>query len=126
MILGVIPARGDSKGIPRKNIRLLAGKPLLAWSIEAAWASKLLDRTVHKTILTPFPSATEEDFRKAIEEAAQAKPDVLVLVEFGGDMVASIRQAERLLGNKKKEPIPQELKIREQVRQRFPKEAQPS
>lgn len=49
MILAVIPARGGSKGIPRKNIRLLAGKPLLAWSIEAAQASKFLDRTVIST-----------------------------------------------------------------------------
>ena len=62
------------------------------------------DRTEHKTILTPFPSATEEDFRKAIEEAALAKPDVLVLVEFGGDMVASLRQAS-LQGLKSTTPI---------------------
>jgi len=34
--IAIIPARGGSKGIPRKNIRLLAGKPLLAWTIEAA------------------------------------------------------------------------------------------
>lgn len=38
-ILGVIPARGGSKGVPRKNIRLLAGKPLIGYSIEAAQAS---------------------------------------------------------------------------------------
>ena len=41
-------------------------------------------------------------------------------------MVASIRQAERLLGEKKKGPIPQEFKIRDQVRQRFRKEVHPS
>lgn len=41
-------------------------------------------------------------------------------------LVASIRQAEELLGEKKKEPIPQELKIRDQVRQRFRKEVQPT
>lgn len=44
MIAGVTPARGGSKGVPRKNIRPLAGKPLLAWTIEAALESKLLDR----------------------------------------------------------------------------------
>lgn len=49
MILGVIPARGGSKGIPRKNIRPLCGKPLIAWTIEAAKASKLLDRYVVST-----------------------------------------------------------------------------
>ncbi len=35
-ILFVIPARGGSKGLPGKNIRSIAGKPLIAWSIEAA------------------------------------------------------------------------------------------
>lgn len=44
--LGVIPARGGSKGLPRKNILPLGGKPLLAWSIESARASALLDRTI--------------------------------------------------------------------------------
>ncbi len=49
MILGVIPARGGSKGIPRKNIKLLLGKPLITWSIEAAIKSKSLDRYVVST-----------------------------------------------------------------------------
>lgn len=44
MILGLIPARGGSKGIPRKNLRMIAGKPLVVWSIEAAKRSKKLDR----------------------------------------------------------------------------------
>ncbi len=48
-MLGVIPARGGSKGIPGKNIRPLAGKPLIAWTIEAARASKRLDRFVVST-----------------------------------------------------------------------------
>lgn len=42
-ILGVIPARGGSKGIPKKNIKLLKGKPLIAYTIEAALASNLND-----------------------------------------------------------------------------------
>lgn len=49
MILGVIPARGGSKAIPRKNIKPLLGKPLLAWSIEAAIQSRLIDRFVVST-----------------------------------------------------------------------------
>lgn len=42
-ILAVIPARGGSKGVPRKNIKDLAGKPLIGWTIEAAKASKYID-----------------------------------------------------------------------------------
>ncbi len=49
MILAITPARGGSKGIPRKNIKTIAGKPLLAWTIEAAKESKLIDRYIVST-----------------------------------------------------------------------------
>ncbi len=45
-ILGIIPARGGSKGIPKKNIKLLGGKPLLEYTAKAAQASKLLSRVI--------------------------------------------------------------------------------
>lgn len=47
--LGIIPARGGSKGVPRKNLKLLGGKPLIAWSIEAAAAARSLDRWIVST-----------------------------------------------------------------------------
>lgn len=47
--LALIPARGGSKGIPRKNIKPIAGKPLIAWAIEAALRSRLLDAVVVST-----------------------------------------------------------------------------
>lgn len=49
MILGITPARGGSKGILKKNIKTIAGKPLIAWTIEAAKESKLLDKYVVST-----------------------------------------------------------------------------
>ena len=48
-ILGIIPARGGSKGIPRKNIRLLGDKPLLAWTVQTALQSAVLDRLILTT-----------------------------------------------------------------------------
>ena len=48
-ILGVIPARAGSKTIPLKNITMLAGKPLIAYAIEAALNSTILDRTIVST-----------------------------------------------------------------------------
>lgn len=48
-VLGVIPARGGSKGVPRKNIRLLAGIPLIAHTIRAALQSRFLDAFVVST-----------------------------------------------------------------------------
>ena len=47
--LAVIPARGGSKGVPGKNIRLLAGKPLIAWTIEATKRSKYITTTIVST-----------------------------------------------------------------------------
>lgn len=41
--IAIIPARGGSKGVPRKNVLPIAGKPLIAWSIETALASKYID-----------------------------------------------------------------------------------
>ena len=49
MILGITPARGGSKGIQGKNIKEISGKPLIAWTIEAAKESKMIDRYVVST-----------------------------------------------------------------------------
>jgi len=49
LVLGVIPARGGSKGIPGKNLRSLAGKPLLARAAEAARQSGVIDRVILST-----------------------------------------------------------------------------
>ena len=48
-VLAVIPARSGSKGLPRKNIRPLSGKPLIAWTIGAALSSRYLDRVIVST-----------------------------------------------------------------------------
>lgn len=49
MRVAVIPARGGSKRIPRKNIKLFCGKPMIAWSIEAAIASGCFDKVIVST-----------------------------------------------------------------------------
>lgn len=48
-IVGIIPARGGSAGIPLKNIRILNGKPLIAYTIESALESRILDRVIVST-----------------------------------------------------------------------------
>lgn len=59
--IGIIPARGGSKGLPGKNIRNLCGKPLIVWSIEAGLQSSYLDEVMVTT-----------DSREIAEIAAQA------------------------------------------------------
>lgn len=51
------------------------------------------DTSVHKATKTPFPGATEKDFKKALSFAKMIKPDVLVLVLFGKDMSTAVRLA---------------------------------
>ena len=48
-VLAIVPARKGSKGLPLKNVRPLAGKPLLAWPIAAARASRYVDRVIIST-----------------------------------------------------------------------------
>jgi CMP-N,N'-diacetyllegionaminic acid synthase len=48
-VLGIVPARGGSKGVPRKNIQLVNGKPLLQYTAEAALQTKRLSRVILTT-----------------------------------------------------------------------------
>lgn len=48
-IISIIPARGGSKGLPGKNIRMLSGKPLVAWTVEKAKKSKYIDLVIVST-----------------------------------------------------------------------------
>jgi CMP-N,N'-diacetyllegionaminic acid synthase len=48
-VIGIIPARGGSKGLPGKNLKIFCGKPLIAWSIDAALKSKYIDDVIVST-----------------------------------------------------------------------------
>lgn len=63
-VLAIIPARGGSKGIPRKNVRDLAGKPLIVWTIEAALRASTISRVV---------VSTDDDEIASVAEAAGAQ-----------------------------------------------------
>lgn len=59
-VLALIPARGGSKGIVRKNLREVAGKPLIAWTIEQAKQSKYIDRLILSSDDQEIISVAEE------------------------------------------------------------------
>ncbi|NHA68784.1 acylneuraminate cytidylyltransferase family protein [Phycicoccus flavus] len=104
-ILCVVPARGGSKGVPRKNVREVAGRPLLAWTVEQALAARPAMDVVVSTdddeiaevaraagALVPFrrpaglardDTPTEPVVRHAIEaaRAADAAPDAVMLLQ---------------------------------------------
>ena len=58
-ILGLIPARGGSKGLPQKNVKSLLGKPLIAWTFEQSLASKYLDQVIVSTDDKEIASVSE-------------------------------------------------------------------
>jgi CMP-N,N'-diacetyllegionaminic acid synthase len=84
-VLAVIPARGGSKGIARKNLIELGGHPLLAWTIRAAQAAKSLDRVVVSTddpeiAETALRYGAEVPFQRPAGLALDCTPDLPVFV----------------------------------------------
>lgn len=70
-ICAIIPARGGSQGVPGKNIRPIAGKPLLAWTIEHAAASSLIDRIVVSTDYDTIASVATEYGAEVLRRPAE-------------------------------------------------------
>lgn len=80
-ILAVIPARGGSKRIPRKNIREVAGKPLIYWTIEEAKKSNYIDRLIlssedEEIIQTAKSLGCDVPFARPVELAADETPGI--------------------------------------------------
>lgn len=78
-VLCIVPARSGSKGLPGKNIRLLGGKPLLAWPVAAARASRYVDRVIVSTDNVEFAKiaveyGAEVPFLRPAELAADDSP----------------------------------------------------
>ena len=87
-ILAIIPARGGSKGIPRKNIRLLSGKPLIVYTIEAALKSKYLDRIVVSTDddkIGQISKSAGAEFIKRPQNLAEDNSPTYPLIEHVAD-----------------------------------------
>lgn len=79
MILAVIPARGDSKGIPRKNVRLLNGKPLLYYAIKHATECPLIDDVAVTSDDEEILSIARRHGVRAIQRAGELALDTVTL-----------------------------------------------
>ncbi|HVU37717.1 MAG TPA: acylneuraminate cytidylyltransferase family protein, partial [Opitutales bacterium] len=80
-ILALIPARGGSKGIPRKNVRLIAGRPLIAYAIGHALQSERIGRVIVSTDDAEIAAAAraagaEVPFMRPAEFAQDLSPDL--------------------------------------------------
>lgn len=87
-VLAIIPARSGSKSVKDKNIRLVAGKPLLAWSIEHALASEKVTRTIVSTDSSGYAKIA----RKFGAEAPFLRPD-----DIAGDRSTDLEVFEHAL-----------------------------
>ena len=90
-VLGVVPARGGSKGVPRKNIRMVAGKPLIAWTIEKALKSKYIDRLVLSSedpeiMEVALRYGCEVPFRRPVELASDDTPGIAPVLHALGEL----------------------------------------
>ena len=80
-VLAIIPARGGSKGIPGKNIKLLAGKPLIAWTIDVAKESGLVDRVI---------VSTDDEGIAEVARAHGAEVPFMRPAEISGDLATDV------------------------------------
>lgn len=84
-IVAIIPARGGSKGIKNKNIKLLAGKPLISYTIEEACKSKYIDRVIvstddEKIVEVSLKYGAEVPFLRPKELAQDDTPGIEVIL----------------------------------------------
>lgn len=85
-VLGLIPARGGSKGVPRKNLRPLGGRPLIGWTIDAALAARTLAAVVVSTddqeiAAAARASGAEVPFMRSAELASDTAATLPVIID---------------------------------------------
>jgi CMP-N-acetylneuraminic acid synthetase len=88
MILGLIPARGGSKGIPRKNLALVAGRPLLAWTVAAAQEARTLMQLVVSTDDDEIAAVAGIDVLRRPQELAADDTPMLDVVRHAVEQLA--------------------------------------
>ncbi len=92
--LAVIPARGGSKGIPKKNILSIRGKPLIAWSIEAACASASIDKAIVSTDSDEIAAVAREFGAEVLRRPAELATDEATTIAVIQHVAACIEDAQ--------------------------------
>ena len=94
-ILTIIPARGGSKGIPRKNIRLLEGKPLIAYTIEASLRANIINRTIVSTDNIKISKIAEKFFAEVIKRPKKLSNGKLPMEPIIEHVLQVLRKKEK-------------------------------
>ena len=80
-VWALIPARGGSKRLPRKNLMSFAGKPMLAWTVEAAFESRLFEHVVVSTDDDEIAAVALEFGAEVLDRPASVSDDTAPLIE---------------------------------------------
>ncbi|WP_240222244.1 cytidylyltransferase domain-containing protein [Rheinheimera hassiensis] len=91
-VVAVIPARAGSKSIPDKNIRNLAGKPLIAWSIDVAQRSKYIDRVIVSTDGDKIAEVSREFGAEVLSRPSELAQDSSLVIDSIRHVIATLRQ----------------------------------
>jgi N-acylneuraminate cytidylyltransferase len=91
-VIAVVPARGGSKSVPGKNIRNLAGKPLIAWAIEAAKKTRAIDRVIVSTDDPKISAVSSESGAEVYHRPSHLATDESLVVDALRDLIGTLRQ----------------------------------
>jgi len=89
-VIAVIPARGGSKGVPRKNVVDLGGKPLIAWSIETAQAVGAIDRTIVSTDDNEIADVARRYGAEVYRRPAHLSTDSALVIDALRDLIGRL------------------------------------
>jgi CMP-N,N'-diacetyllegionaminic acid synthase len=90
-VVAVIPARGGSKSVPRKNIRALGGKPLIAWSIELAQQVPEIDRIIVSTEDSEIAQISRTLGAEVHSRPCELATDQALVIDVVKDLIATLR-----------------------------------
>jgi CMP-N,N'-diacetyllegionaminic acid synthase len=96
IIVGVIPARGGSKGLPGKNTKPILGKPMIAYVVEAAKASKRLDRVIVSTDADYIADVAREYGAEVIRRPDDISGDTAPIEESLRHIVRTLKTNENI------------------------------
>ena len=91
-VIAVVPARGGSKSVPGKNIKDLAGKPLIAWAIEAAKKTGAIDRVIVSTDDQKIAAVSSESGAEVYRRPHHLATDESLVIDTLRDLIGSLRQ----------------------------------
>ncbi len=90
-VLAVVPARGGSKSIPNKNIKPLAGKPLITWSIDVAKSTREIDRVIVSTDDDAIASVSLEAGAEIYRRPAHLATDEALVIDALRDLISTLK-----------------------------------